>query len=241
MGLLAAIVGDSAESELAQEALSALGSVGDARAVPLLEPEIWDIRWPDLQLKAIELGVAFAGEDGNTFLLRLMRSAPSDAQFIPLIGLLRTSELPTALESFQVASRESQPVRLAAALHIDRFRGPEFTAFIDAWAAVDRRLPTLVHETMHNIDNGFNPTVMALYAAAKSTPAKRWDSYPFGLGVPAEYMASGTEWVLLDQRFDAKENKRARLRRMDPAFYCYLVTEFIPKVLFAPNVRYSGR
>jgi hypothetical protein len=138
MGLLAAIVGDSAESELAQEALSALGSVGDARAVPLLEPEIWDIRWPDLQLKAIELGLAFAGEDGNAFLLRLMRSAPSDAQFIPLIGMLRTSELPTALESFQVASRESQPVRLAAALHIDRFRGPEFTAFIDAWAAVER-------------------------------------------------------------------------------------------------------
>lgn len=105
----------------------------------------------------------------------------------------------------------------------------------------DRRIPTLIHETIHNIDNGFNPTVMRLFAAAKADPAKRWDSYPFGLNVPAEYMASGTEWVILNDPFNGSERKRPRLERMDPEFHCYLVNEFITKVLYAPGANYPGR
>ena len=113
---------------------------------------------------------------------------------------------------------------------------------LSAWnSAPNRRLPTLIHENMHNVDNGFNPTVMRLFAAAKADSSKRWDTYPFGLNVPAEYMASGTEWVILNEAFNANERKRARLKRMDPEFYCHLVNEFIPKVLYAPGAAYSGR
>ena len=113
---------------------------------------------------------------------------------------------------------------------------------LSAWnSAPNRRLPTLIHENIHNVDNGFNPKVMRLFAAAKADSSKRWDTYPFGLNVPAEYMASGTEWVILNEAFNATEQKRARLKRMDPEFYCYLVDEFIPKVLYAPGAAYPGR
>jgi hypothetical protein len=133
-------------------------------------------------------------------------------------------------------------MRIVPASGFAQAGGGSLTYNLSAWnSAADRRVPTLIHESIHNIDNGFNPTVMRLFAAAKADPAKRWDAYPFGINVPAEYMASGTEWVILNDPFNATERKRARLKRMDREFYCYLVDEFIPKVLYAAGASYPGR
>lgn len=132
------VIGSAPERDLVEEALSAFAIVGDARTLPILEREVWRISWEDLQQLAIEVVVDVAGEDANAALLRLMRGAPDDAQLIRLIALLRNSELVASLQAFELAARESQPVRLAAAFRVADFHGAPFHAFVDAWAAIER-------------------------------------------------------------------------------------------------------
>ena len=98
---------------------------------------------------------------------------------------------------------------------------------------VNRRVPTLLHETMHHIDNGKiskTSAVTDLYNNMMSDSSKQWDGY--AKTNPAEYLACGAEWVLKNDRYNSTETKRERLKRMDPDFYNYLINDFIPNQLF---------
>ncbi|MBN1410295.1 MAG: hypothetical protein JW969_05585 [Spirochaetales bacterium] len=92
----------------------------------------------------------------------------------------------------------------------------------------DRRVPTLMHEYVHHLDNGSG--AQAYYNAASSTPSMQWDSY--AMTNPAEYIACGFEWVVRNDPYDANETKRERLKRMDPNFYYYLIRDFIPNKMY---------
>jgi len=68
------------------------------------------------------------------------------------------------------------------------------------------------------------------YNAAKADPALQWDppnQYP--MTDKGEFIASGFEWVVNNDLCDDKtETKRARIKRIDPDYYEYLATDFIP-------------
>lgn len=88
----------------------------------------------------------------------------------------------------------------------------------------DRRVPTLMHEYIHHMDNGSG--VSGYYNAAVADPLKQWDSY--AMTSQAEYIASGFEWIVGNNMHSASENNRQVIYRMDPAFYLYMVNTFIP-------------
>jgi hypothetical protein len=92
---------------------------------------------PELQRHAIDLIAARAGPEANALLYQLMLGAPDDALLAHLVGALSSSQPLTAFDAFQFASQGSKPVRLAAAHAIGQFRGPQFEALVDAWAAVE--------------------------------------------------------------------------------------------------------
>jgi hypothetical protein len=86
------------------------------------------------------------------------------------------------------------------------------------------RVAVLMHEYMHHIDDG--KSVESFFNAAKANPAKQWDSY--AMTSPAEYIASGFEWIVGNQPYSATESKREAMYRIDPDFYNYMVNTFIP-------------
>jgi hypothetical protein len=92
----------------------------------------------------------------------------------------------------------------------------------------DRRVPTLLHETVHHINNG--EVVRNLWQTASTTPSMQWDSYP--MTNPAEYIACGTEWLITNYAHSSTQTNRARLQAMDPNFYNWLVGTFIPQTLY---------
>jgi F5/8 type C domain len=100
---------------------------------------------------------------------------------------------------------------------------------LDFWkGSPDRRVPTLMHETVHHISNG--EVVRNLWQTTSTTPSMQWDSYP--MTNPAEYIACGVEWVIKNDAYSSTETKRARLQKMDPNFYNWLVGTFIPQTLY---------
>jgi hypothetical protein len=92
----------------------------------------------------------------------------------------------------------------------------------------DRRVPTLIHETMHIMDSGASSD--GYYQAMMADPSKQWDSY--AMTSRAEYVACATEWILTNGQHDANETNRQRLRRMDPDYYAYLCNTLIWNVLY---------
>ena len=92
----------------------------------------------------------------------------------------------------------------------------------------DRRIPLLIHEYIHSMDSGSRAE--KYYNAAKADPALQWDppnQYP--MTDKGEFIASGFEWVVNNDLCDDKtETKRARIKRIDPDYYEYLATDFIP-------------
>lgn len=89
----------------------------------------------------------------------------------------------------------------------------------------ERRVPVLIHENIHHIDDG--TSVASFYLAAQADPSLQWDSY--AMSSRAEYIACAYEWIILDDPYDATETKRQRLRRIDPALYLHMVGTWIPR------------
>jgi len=88
----------------------------------------------------------------------------------------------------------------------------------------ERRVPTLIHEFVHHMNNGVG--AQNYWNAAVADASKQWDSY--AMNSPAEYIACGFEWVVETNQSTTSESGRQRIYRMDPGYYLYLVNTFIP-------------
>ncbi len=137
IALLLWTIANTREKSLIAQALESLETVGDAAAYRALAALVWQMLDHDLQRHAIDLIAARAGPESNALLYQLMLGAPDDAMLAHIVGALSSSQPLTALDAFRFASQASKPVRLVAAHAVGNFRGPEFEAFVEGWAAAE--------------------------------------------------------------------------------------------------------
>ena len=86
---------------------------------------------------------------------------------------------------------------------------------------VGQRVPVLIHEYMHHMDNGSG--LSNFYNAEQADPAKRWDGSGYANVSPAEYIASGFQWIVQNP------TGRQTVFENHPAFYLHMVNTFIPQ------------
>lgn len=86
---------------------------------------------------------------------------------------------------------------------------------------VGQRVPVLIHEYMHHMNNGSG--LSAYFNAEAADPAKRWDGSGYANVSPAEYIASGFQWIVQNP------SGRQIVFENHPAFYLHMVNTFIPQ------------
>lgn len=86
---------------------------------------------------------------------------------------------------------------------------------------VGQRVPVLIHEYMHHMNNGSG--LANFFNAEQADPAKRWDGSGYANVSTAEYIASGFQWIVQNP------TGRQTVFENHPAFYLYMVNTFIPQ------------
>ncbi len=86
---------------------------------------------------------------------------------------------------------------------------------------VSQRVPVLIHEYMHHMDNGSG--LQNFFNAEAADSAKRWDGSGYANTSPAEYLASGFQWVVQNT------TGRQTIFENHPAFYLYMVNTYVPQ------------
>lgn len=86
---------------------------------------------------------------------------------------------------------------------------------------VGQRVPVLIHEYMHHMDNGSG--LANFYNAEAADASKRWDGSGYANVSPAEYLACGFQWIV------ESSSGRQTVYDRHPAFYLYMVNTYIPQ------------
>lgn len=135
--ILLNIIVYSGEDSVVRAALGALGRIGTSSTLPAIESVVWSIENEKYRAEAISLMARFLGAEANAALVRLFATARDDSDRIQVLSLIQEADSGSALETFRLASGQSQPVRLQGARQIGRFRSEEFPAFVDEWLSFE--------------------------------------------------------------------------------------------------------
>jgi hypothetical protein len=135
--VLLAVLRSSDDEPLLVAALDSLDAIAGTSAVAGLERVLWGLPAPQVRRAALALLVKLYGPGRNLAIARLLVTAPDDAALAVLISLLDPADSVGSLEAFDLASRQTQPVRLHAAGAIANFQGESVVAFVDEWSSFE--------------------------------------------------------------------------------------------------------
>lgn len=131
---LLGLLGTGDDEALVSAAVRSLAEVVDAASLPELEARVWRVRFREPQVALVQLVLELAGDRTNASLASLLRTAPHARTEVALVALIRTDDVPGALECFRVVSSRETPTRLAGAQRIHDFRDERIRAFVREWA-----------------------------------------------------------------------------------------------------------